>query len=393
MRDDAAPGPMTQASAPKAPGRLGREDARRLGGGALTRIDDLRAWMARHELDAAYVTGPVSIAYLTGVRAEPYERLMALVVKRDHATLILPAIERENAERTKTDAEIVSWRDGEDPYRLVQAALRGSTRLAVEKEHLTLAAAEALSDRLEVREMVDVAPEIRRLRRTKSPGELETIARAAAITDAATEEVLDRLRAGQTELEVAVMLGASIGAGGGTLAFETLVLSGPNSALPHGRASSRRLGAGDLVLLDFGAAYDGYRADTTRVAVIGEPSARQREIHALVLAAHDAAIAAVRAGATTGDVDSAARALIEAAGLGERFFHRTGHGLGLETHEDPSLDPGSKTVLEAGMVFTVEPGVYIPGWGGVRIEDDVVVEAGGCRLLTTAGRSLRVVPL
>src|SRR6266849_7407046 len=346
MRDDAAPGPMTQASAPKAPGRLGREDARRLGGGALTRVDDLRAWMARHELDAAYVTGPVSIAYLTGVRAEPYERLMALVVKRDHATLILPAIERENAERTKTDAEIVSWRDGEDPYRLVQAALRGSTRLAVEKEHLTLAGGEALRDRLEVREMVDVAPEIRRLRRTKSTGELETLARAAAITDAATEEVLDRLRAGQTELEVAVMLGASIGAGGGTLAFETLVLSGPNSALPHGRASSRRLGAGDLVLLDFGAAYDGYRADTTRVA-----------------------------------------------GLGERFFHRTGHGLGLETHEDPSLDPGSKTVLEAGMVFTVEPGVYIPGWGGVRIEDDVVVEAGGCWLLTRADRSLRVVPL
>jgi Xaa-Pro aminopeptidase/Xaa-Pro dipeptidase len=127
------------------------------------------------------------------------------------------------------------------------------------------------------------------------------------------------------------------------------------------------------------------------MAVVGEPSARQLEIHSLVLAAHDAAIKAIRAGATTGDVDAAARNVIAAAGLGDRFFHRVGHGLGLEAHEDPSLDPGSHTVLEAGMVFTIEPGVYIPGWGGVRIEDDVVVESSGCRMLTAADRNLRVV--
>jgi Xaa-Pro aminopeptidase len=145
------------------------------------------------------------------------------------------------------------------------------------------------------------------------------------------------------------------------------------------------------VLLDFGAAFEGYRADTTRMAVVGEPSARHKEIHSLVLAAHDAAIAAVRAGTTTGAVDSAARQVIEAAGMGEHFFHRVGHGLGIEAHEDPSLDPGSATVLEAGMVFTIEPGVYIPGWGGVRIEDDVVVERAGCRVLTKADRSLRVI--
>jgi Xaa-Pro dipeptidase len=348
--------------------------------------------MARHDLGAALITRPVSMAYLTGVRAEPYERMMALAIKPDRATLILPAIERENAERAKTDAEIISWRDGEDPYRLVREALQDSVRLGVEKEHMTLAVAEALRERLNAREMVDVAPEIRRLRRTKSPVELEKLAHAAAITDATFGEIIDRLHGGQTELEVALAIGASIGAAGGTLAFDTLALSGPNSALPHGRPSGQRLREGDLVLLDFGAAYEGYCADTTRVAVVGAPTARQREIHALVLAAHDAAIDEVREGATTGDVDSAARKVIEAAGLGDRFFHRTGHGLGLEAHEDPSLDPGSKNVLEVGMVFTVEPGIYIPGWGGVRIEDDVVVEADGCRLLTQADRSLRTVP-
>jgi Xaa-Pro aminopeptidase len=327
------------------------------------------------------------------VRADPYERLMGLAIRQDKATLILPAIERENAERANSDADIVSWRDGEDAYELVSQALKGAVRLGVEKEHMTLAVAEALRERVHAGEMLDLAPEIKRLRRTKSAVELEKLAHAAAITDAATDEILGRMRGGQTELEVAIAIGASIGAAGGTLAFETIVLSGPNSALPHGHPTGKQLREGDLVLLDFGAAYEGYCADTTRVAVVGDPTARQREIHRLVLTAHDAAIDAVRSGATTGDVDSAARNVIEAAGLGDRFFHRTGHGLGLEAHEGPSLDPGSKTVLEVGMVFTVEPGIYIPGWGGVRIEDDVVVEADGCRLLTKADRSLRQVPL
>jgi Xaa-Pro dipeptidase len=347
--------------------------------------------MARCNLDAAYITKPVSIAYLTGFHAEPFERLMALAVRPDRATLIVPALEQEKASRHDNHAQVASWRDGEDGYALVRTALEGCVEVGVEKEHLTLQAAEMLIARTAAREMVDVSPEIRRLRRIKNQAELEKLARAASMTDAVGEEVIARLRPGQTELEVSVMIGAAIGEQGGTLSFESLVQSGPNSALPHMRPTSRKLSAGDYVLLDFGAAFDGYRADTTRMAVVGEPGDRHAEIHRLVLEAHDAAIAAVRAGTTTGTVDAAARQVIDAAGMGDRFFHRVGHGLGLEAHEDPSLDPGSATVLEAGMVFTIEPGVYIPGWGGVRIEDDVVVERSGCRLLTKADRSLRVI--
>ena len=358
-----------------------------------TPLEDLRAWLGRHNLDAVYVTKPVSIAYLTGFHAEPYERLMALAVRPgDRATLIVPALEQEKAGRHSDQAEVVSWRDGEDAYTLVRTALEGCVEVGVEKEHLSLLAAEMLMARTAAREMVDMSPEIRRLRRIKHQAELDKLARAAAITDAVTEEVINRLRPSQTELEVSVLIGSAIGEQGGTLSFESLVQSGPNSALPHMRPTSRKLAAGDLVLLDFGAAFDGYHADTTRMAVVGEPSARHKEIHTIVLAAHDAAIAAVRAGTTTGAVDAAARQVIEAAGMGDRFFHRVGHGLGLEAHEDPSLDPGSATVLEAGMVFTIEPGIYIPGWGGVRIEDDVVVERSGCRVLTKADRSLRVIP-
>ena len=348
--------------------------------------------MANRHVNALYVTQPVSIAYLTGFEANPHERLMAMAIRREGATLIVPALEEEKAKARAVDADIVSWRDGENPWDLVREALGNLTEIGVEKEHLSLHAAETITTITGASELVDVGPEIRRRRLTKSDEEIEKLQRAAAITDEAGERVMARLRAGMTEVEVGLLMGSAIGELGGQLSFPTLVQSGPKSSLPHWEPSGRELSAGDLVLLDFGASFGGYKADSTRMAVIGEPSAKQREIHELVLAAHDAAIAAVRAGVTTGDVDAAARTVIETGGYGEQFFHRIGHGIGLEGHEDPSLDPGSKTVLEVGMTFTVEPGVYIPGWGGVRIEDDVVVvEEGGCRVLTKADRSLRVI--
>jgi Xaa-Pro aminopeptidase len=301
----------------------------------------------------------------------------------------VPALEREKAEKQASDVAVVAWRDGEDAYALVGGALAGTAEVGVEKDHITLGAAEMLTSRTGASEAVDIGAEIRRLRLVKQSDEVEKLARAAAITDAATEDLLSRLRAGQSELEVAMIIDRAIADHGAVPSFPSLVQSGPNSALPHLEPSSRKLAEGDLVLLDFGAAVDGYKADTTRMAVVGAPSDRQREIHRVVLAAHDAAIDAVRPGVTTGDVDAAARRVIEAAGYGPSFFHRVGHGLGLEGHEDPSLDPGSKTTLEPGMTFTIEPGIYIPGYGGVRIEDDVAVEDDGCRVLTQADRALK----
>lgn len=343
--------------------------------------------MASHHVEAAYITRPVSIAYLTGFHAEPMERLMALAIRPDGATLIVPALEKDHAANSTADVGVIGWSDGEDPYLVVRQALRGLEGLAVEKDHLTLRSAELL----QLEHAVDISGEVRRMRSVKTAAELEKLRHAAEITDRAYEEVIGQIRAGQSELEVAHLISSAISAAGGELGFEPLVQFGANSALPHHRPTDHRLAHGDLVLLDFGAAYQGYAADTTRMAVAGEPASEQREIHRVVLEAHDAAIAAVRAGTTAGEVDAAARGVIESAGHGAEFIHRTGHGLGLETHEDPSLDPGSHMRLEAEMVCTVEPGIYIAGWGGVRIEDDVVVEKGGARLLTRADRSLYVI--
>jgi Xaa-Pro dipeptidase len=358
---------------------------------ASTALNDIRQWMAGRNLGAAYITNPVSIAYLTGFFANPHERLMALAVRPRDAVLIVPELEHEKADNRASDVTVVGWRDGEDPYALVSEALAGLSDIAVEKEHITLHAAELITTRTGASELVDVGREIRRRRLIKREDEIAALARAAAITDAACTKVFAQMRAGMSELDVAMMIGSAIGEEGGTLAFGSLVQSGPNSAMPHAASSSRRLAAGDFVLLDFGAAFDSYNADTTRMAVVGQPSARHREIHDAVLRANQAAIAAVRAGVTTGEVDAAARRVIDAAGYGPQFFHRVGHGLGLEVHEDPSLDPGSSTMLEVGMVFTIEPGIYIEGFGGARIEDDVVVEEHGCRMLTKADRSLKVI--
>ncbi len=347
--------------------------------------------MAGRHLRSAYISDPVSIAYLTGFHANPHERLMGLAVRPGDATLIVPALEQEKARQRALYVAVVGWRDGEDPFGLVGQALGPSTEIGVEKEHLSLHRAEVITTRTGASELVDVGSEIRRQRAIKRDDEIDRLQRAAAITDEAFVKVLARMHAGMSEMDVALLFGSVIIGLGAVLSFDTLVQSGPNPAIPHVETSSRKPPRGDLVLLDFGAAYDGYKADSTRMAVIGEPGARHREIHSLVLRAHDAAIAAVRAGVTTGDVDAAARHVIEDAGHGEHFFHRIGHGLGLEAHEDPSLDPGSQTPLQAGMVFTIAPGVYLPGFGGVRIEDDVVVEEGGCRVLTKADRSLHVI--
>ena len=233
------------------------------------------------------------------------------------------------------------------------------------------------------------------LRIVKDPIELRTIHRACARLSDVARGLRDIVKSGVTEREVAASIDAAImRAGFSRPAFQTIVASGPNSAHPHARPTDRRLSSGDLVVLDFGGVLDGYCSDLTRMAAVGQVQADARALVDAVRAAQDAALAAVRAGALASDVDKAARQVLTSRGLGEAFLHATGHGLGLDLHEAPRIgraDADRVLRLETGMVCTIEPGAYVDGLGGARLEDDVVVTADGCEVLTDAPRDLLTV--
>lgn len=227
------------------------------------------------------------------------------------------------------------------------------------------------------------------IRWVKSPDEIAAIRKAIRIADGAFEAVLALIRPGAREHEIAVSLEEQLRRRGAQkVAFDTIVASGPRSALPHGVATDRVIGRGEFVTVDFGGIVDGYCSDCTRTIVTAPASDRHRELYALVLSAQRAALDGLRAGITGRDGDQLARHVIEAAGLGDAFGHSLGHGLGLAVHEGPTLSPREEAVLAAGAVVTVEPGVYIPGWGGVRIEDVVVLTEGGCENLTGLAKTL-----
>jgi Xaa-Pro aminopeptidase len=230
---------------------------------------------------------------------------------------------------------------------------------------------------------------VERLRVRKDEHEVRVLRDACRRVSAVARSVLGEIRAGQSEREVAALIDSRLlTAGFERLAFDTIVASGPNAALPHARPSERRLAEGDLVVLDFGGVYDSYCADLTRTVSVGKASSRVREVYSAVREAHDRAIAVVAPGQSRFEIDAAARRTLERHGLGEAFGHGTGHGLGIDIHEAPRVTKRRPDVdsedeaVTAGMVFTIEPGAYLPGWGGVRIEDDVLVTEQGVEVLT-----------
>jgi Xaa-Pro aminopeptidase len=261
----------------------------------------------------------------------------------------------------------------------------GPRHLGLEAAHVSWARQRSLAG--EWFPDVDLVPTeglVEQLRRVKDHGEVSRLAEAARIADAALEAVVGRLGAGLSEAEFGRALDfqmRELGAAGPS--FETIVASGPNAAKPHHRPSSRVIGRSEPVVLDFGALVDGYCSDMTRTVWVGElADAELRRAYEVVLESQAAGVDAVRAGVTGADVDAACRQVIADAGWAERFVHGTGHGVGLDIHEAPSVSAASTDTLAAGHVVTVEPGVYLPGLGGVRIEDTVVVTDGGCRPLT-----------
>jgi Xaa-Pro aminopeptidase len=342
---------------------------------------------------ALLVAPSPDLRYLIGYEPMPLERPTVLVVDAGgDATLIVPELERPLAAAAPAaDAlELVPWRDDQDPYALIASRIAGggtihvgdrmwsSHVLALQRAHPGAAWASA-------------AAVLGAMRARKDAAELDALRRAARAADGALEALLSEPLGGRTERAVAGTLSDLLVEHGHDAAEFTIVASGPNAASPHHEPTERRIERGDAVVLDFGGTVDGYYSDTTRTVVAGEPGERLRSVHAVVAEAQRAATDAVRPGVEIERVDHAARAVIDDAGFGERFIHRTGHGIGLELHEPPYAAAGDRTVLEPGMTFSVEPGIYLEGDLGVRIEDIVTVTDDGVESLNTTSRDLVVV--
>ncbi|MET8351633.1 MULTISPECIES: Xaa-Pro peptidase family protein [unclassified Micromonospora] len=345
-------------------------------------------------LDALLLTPGSDLRYLTGYDARAGERLTCLVLPAEgEPTLIVPTLERPAAEASPapaTGVRIVDHADGTDPYPLVVAALDGAPaavgladRMWAEQVLALRAALPAAAQRL-------AGEVLRELRIRKSPAEVAALAEAGAAIDEVHLRMGEWLRPGRTEAEVAADIATAIRAAGHVSVDFVIVAAGPNGASPHHGTSDRPIGAGEPVVVDIGGTMtSGYRSDCTRTYVAGGPAPAEFQAYYAVLRdAQRAAVAAVRPGISGAAADAAAREPIAAAGYGPAFLHRTGHGIGLDGHEEPYLVAGNDRPLEAGMAFSIEPGIYLAGRHGARIEDIVVCTTDGVQRLNTTPTEL-----
>jgi Xaa-Pro aminopeptidase len=338
------------------------------------------------DLDALLVTRLPNVRYLTGYTGSNGQ----VVIGRAGSIFFTDGRYIAQSAREVPDVERVIYSNDFPGTFRASANELGVRRVGFESAGVTHKLFRQL-DSLEGLELAPTDEEIERLRWVKEPEELELIREAQRITDAAYDQILPKLAEGVSERDIALELDWSmLRAGAEDVAFESIVAFGESASEPHHSPTGRTLRSGELVKLDFGALYEGYHSDMTRTVSFGEPSAELRELYDLVRRSQQAGVDAVRSGIEGKDADRASRSVIEEAGYGERFSHGLGHGVGLEIHEGPTLRSNSAEVLPVGAVVTVEPGVYIPGEAGVRIEDMVEVTDDGCRVIPTVTKELVV---
>ena len=345
-------------------------------------------------LDALLVTPGADLRYLTGYDALPLERLTCLVVPREGAaTLVVPNLERPRAESSPAGAlgiDVVGWNETDDPYALTASLVRGAERVGI-SDRTWLMHAIRWRDAMPSARQELAGAALRGLRIRKTAEEVEALREAARIIDGVQEQIQGMRLAGRTEQEVGRDVADAILSGGNVTVNFVIVGSGPNGASPHHDTGPRVIERGDAIVFDIGGTTpDGYCSDITRTYVVGEVPDGFDKLYAVLQQAQEAACDAVRPGLTCEALDAVARDVIADAGFGEFFVHRTGHGIGLEEHEDPYIVSGNAEVLEPGMAFSIEPGIYLPGRHGARIEDIVVCTGDGGERLNLVTRDLLV---
>ncbi|HWD37857.1 MAG TPA: Xaa-Pro peptidase family protein [Fimbriimonas sp.] len=353
-------------------------------------LGKLRAAMGEHGIAALLVSDISNVTWLTGFTGT-YGRVL---VTEDKGLFITDSRYTVQAAEQVTSMPTVSFAspvDG-DSFLAIHVGAFGISKLAFEGASVTYAAYEKLSEKLEGVELVSAPDLISRLRMVKGGDEIEKIREACLFADAIFEFLLPLIQPGRTEYDVQLDLEFFIRRHRHSLAFPPIVVSGERSARPHGKASDKPLESGDFLTMDFGANIDGYNSDLTRTVVVGDATPRHREIYEQVLKAEMAALDAIRPGVLAKDVDALARKVLDEKGLAQYFGHGLGHGLGRIVHDTGRMNASSEDVFAPGQVWTVEPGVYIEGFGGVRIEDDVVVTDDGIEILTHAPKQLLELP-
>lgn len=347
--------------------------------------------LLRAGVDALVVGPSADLRYLTGYDAPAFERLTLLVLPAaSPPAIVVPELEHARAQSGGVVAEIRTWGETDDPFAAVHALLGDPARVAV-GERLWAGFLLRLQETFPRARFVSASPVMRALRVRKDPAEIGALRRSAAAADRVAALLADEKVSGRTEREVARWISEALVDAGCERASFAIVASGPNASSPHHEPGSRVIGDGDALVCDFGGTLDGYCSDITRTFAVSRVPAELDELYRVLRRAQEVAVAAVAPGVAAEAVDRAARSVIAEAGYGEFFIHRTGHGIGLEVHEEPYLVAGNAEPLEPGMAFSVEPGIYLPGRCGARIEDIVVVAGDGAERLNLAPRELVVV--
>lgn len=347
----------------------------------MSKIEKITTQLQHEQADAAWITTPLNVFYFTGYRSEPHERLFALLITANgDQTLYCPKMEVEKVKNSPFEGKIIGYLDTENPFEIDPLSFN---KLLIESEHLTVKRQRELTQNFGVQHYGDIDQTIKELRNIKNESEIENIREAAKLADKCIEIGTEFLKVGVTEREVVNHIENEIKKFGvSDMSFDTMVLFGDHAASPHGTPGERKLVKDEYVLFDLGVIYNHYCSDMTRTVKFGTPSEEAQTIYNIVLEAETNAIEAIKAGVPLQEIDKIARDIISDAGYGDYFPHRLGHGLGLEEHEYQDVSSTNSNLLEAGMVITIEPGIYVPNVAGVRIEDDILVTENGYEILT-----------
>ncbi|RIW38406.1 aminopeptidase P family protein [Bacillus salacetis] len=363
-----------------------------------SRIEKLQSWLDDQNIEAVFINSKENVFYLSSFLTDPHERLMGLFLFNGADPLfVLPAMEEGQLKSAGWTHEIIGYSDHENPWDLIREAVKkrntaGAGKVALEKEVLSYSRSEEFLSLFTDTEVIDAEEKLNELRVVKDDQEIEILRRAAEMADFGVQTGVDALTEGVTEMEVLAKIEYELKKKGiREMSFSTMVLFGEKSGEPHGNPGNRKLQPGDFVLFDLGVVLDGYCSDITRMVAFKSVSDQQKEIYETVLKAEKASLEASRPGSRIGDLDSTARKIITDAGYGDFFPHRIGHGMGINVHEFPSMSHLNDGILKAGMVYTIEPGIYLPDVGGVRIEDDVLVTEEGYETLTKFPKELQII--